>query len=246
MDGDQADSVAEAVSRTAETAMAKVSLEMISDTSPMLTGWDPPPERRPGLRGVMSRLFDMAVRLWIKLMMRSADQVRRGDGFIDFSARRCGIDYGAYAELTDGSSRWSGRSGRALATLPPEPAWALSPLWLFDLLRGVTEASEVDSELVRGRRCQHLRASVDLARVSDAVPQHTPLPPGSWFEELRALPVDIWLDDEGYVRRIRFQHRAPGGASVAYSLELFDFGTKDTVDWSRLPLLKDPRTGAGA
>ena len=244
MDGDQAVSIGEAISRTTETATARVSLERISDTSPMLTRTEPPPERRPGLRGVLSRFFDKAFRLWIKLMMKSADQVRRGDGYIEFGGPRGGIDYGAYAELIDSSSGWSGRSGRALATLPPEPASALSPLWLFDLLRGVTEASEVDSEPVRGRRCRHLRANVDLARVSDAVPHHTPLPRLAWFEELRALPVDIWLDDEGYVRRIRFQHRAPGGASVAYTLELFDFGTTDTVDWSRLPLLKDPRTGA--
>lgn len=119
----------------------------------------------------------------------------------------------------------------------------MTPLWLFGLLRGVTEATETGTDQVCGRRCRRLRATTDLARVSGAVPDKTPLPPGAWPEELGALPLDLWLDEEGYVRRIGFQHRFFGPDSHTYSLELFEFGTKDRVDWSRLPLLKDPRTG---
>jgi len=40
----------------------------------------------------------------------------------------------------------------------------------------------------------------------------------------------------------RFAHGARQHvASQAYALELYDFGTDDELDWSRLPLLKDPR-----
>ena len=244
MSGDHADVVAVAVKRTVATGTARVSLESIADTSDWMKRRDPPPVRRPGLRGVLSRLRDEGFKLWMKQLMKSASQVRRADGLLDFELRRCAIDWGAYAELICGSSEWSGRSGRPIATLPEEPARALSPLWLVDLLRGVTEAFEVGSEPVRGQQCRRLRASFDLARVSAAVPGHTPIPPGFSFEELGALPLDLWLDEEGYVRRIRFENRAPGGASQTYSLDLFDFGTKGALDWSLLPRLKDPRTGA--
>lgn len=134
--------------------------------------------------------------------------------------------------------------GDAIATIPEEPAHALSPLWLFALLRGVTGAVEVGTDQAPGRRCRRLRATIDLARVSGAVPYNMPLPPGICFEELGALPLDLWLDEEGYVRRIRFKHRLFGRDSQTYSPEPFDFGTRDKGDWSRLPLLKDPRTGS--
>ena len=111
-------------------------------------------------------------------------------------------------------------------------------LWLFDLLRGVTEASQVGSDAVRAQPCRRLRASVDVARVANAVPGETPLPPGTSYERLRALPLDVGLDDDGYVRRIRFRSHL-GAASQTYELELFDLGTDDAIDFSRLPLLKD-------
>ncbi len=37
---------------------------------------------------------------------------------------------------------------------------------------------------------------------------------------------------------------APTAEQVDAWIELFDFGTTATVDWSRLPIFKDPRTGA--
>ncbi len=246
MDDDYASSVAEAVRRTGVAGMTRVFVESSTDTAAVLkTPQTPKPPRR-GLGGLAGRVADKGFELWMRYLLRSASEVRRADGFIDLDARRCAIDYGAYAELIEGSNEWSGRSGRSLATLPPEPASALSPLWLFDLLRGVTEAAELGSEPVRGRSCRRLRASVDLARVAREVPGKTPLPPGAFFEELGALPVETWLDEDGYVRRIRFEHRGPGGASQTYTLELHDFGTEDKLDWSRLPLLKDPRAATNA
>lgn len=213
MDGDEADSVAEAVERTADTGIAKVSLESVSDTAATLEAPDPHSARRPGLLGFLRHVPFKGFELFTKYLLKLAAQGGPAEGFLDFQARRCAVDYGAFAELIHGSSEWSGRSGRAIATLPEKPVRALSPLWLFDLLRGVTDAAEVDSERVRGRRCRRLRATSDLARVAGATADKTPLPPGAWFEELGALPLDLWLDEEGYVRRIGFQHRLIGAAS---------------------------------
>ncbi len=204
---------------------------------------EPAPAARPGVRGLLDRLTNIAARLWSRRLANYASNPMRADGFLEFTSRRSAIDYGAYAKIVDGPRQWSGRSGRALATLSEDAEEAVGPLWLFELLRGVTEVCRVGSESVRGRSCEHLRASVDIARVSAARPDPTPLPPGSRFEELGALPVEVWLDAEGLVRRIRFQYALPMGAQ-SYTLELFDFGTTGSVDWSRLPVFKDPRTGA--
>lgn len=244
MDGNQAGSIAEAVKRTAETGTAKLSFEVSLRGSVLER--ETRPVRWPGLlglRGLLGYVGAAGWRLFMKYLVKQARQVTTpAAGFVDFQARRCAFDWGAYAELTHGSTQWSGRSGRAIATLPEEPARALRPLWLFDLARGVTEAAEVDTEQLRGQRCRRLRATVDLARVSEAVPDRTPVPGGASFEELRALPLDLWIDEEGYVRRIAFHHRRKVD-SQTYTLELFEFGTEDVLDWSRLPLLKDPQTG---
>jgi hypothetical protein len=131
--------IAAAVERTAGSGIAKVCLESVSDTKSRLASPQPSPVRQSGLRGVLSRAGGKAFELGITQMLKHADQVLRAEGFLDFESRRCAIDFGAYAELVDGSSQWSGRSGRAIATLPEEAAQSGNPLWLFDLLRGVAE-----------------------------------------------------------------------------------------------------------
>ena len=245
MDGDHVDVVLQAVERTGATGRARVSLEEVSDPRAIMEGpaMEPAPSPRRGLRGLLDRATGMAFRLAMRRLTNYASNPTRAFGFLEFESRRSAIDYGAYAQLVDGPDEWSGRSGRALATLSGEPVQSTGPLWLFDLLRGVTEASRVGSETVRGRVCTHFRVSVDMARVSAARPDPTPLPPGSTFEALGAVPVDVWLDDEGLVRRIRFEHRLPMG-TFTYSLELYDFGTTASFDWSRLPIFTDLRTRA--
>lgn len=245
VDGGRLDAIAHAVERTAATGRARVSVEAVTDARPLIDGPEMklPPSPQPGLRGLLNRATSMIFRLVVGCLANYASAPGRAIGFLEFESRRSAIDYGAYAELVDGSNQWDGRSGRALATLGSDPVQATGPLWLFDLLRGVADASHVGSDTVRGRVCDHVRASVDVARVSAARPDPTPLPPGTTFEALEALPLEVWLDDEGLVRRIRFEYDLPTGARRT-SLELFDFGTAASVDWSRLPIFKDPRTGA--
>ena len=243
MAGTAVDAIADAVTRTVAAGPAKVALESVSDSQAWLDRPEPRPARRPGAAGAAGRVFDKGLEFGLRRALRYGDLPRRADGFLDLEARRCAIDWGAYAETIDGSREWSGRSGRSLSTLPDEPARAPNPLWLFDLLRGVTEAREVGSEIVGGRTCRHLRASADMGRVAEETPDLTALPLGFAYEELGAIPVEVWLDDAGLVRRIDFEARLIGAATQVHSLELSDFGTRQSSDPSRLPLLKDPRTG---
>lgn len=192
----------------------------------------------------MSRTVGKAAGFVFKWALRRflAGRAMQAEGLVDFGHRRCAIDYFAYAELIDGPRQWSGRSGRSIRTLPEEKARALSPLWLFDLLRGATEASEVARERVRGRSCRRLRARADLARVSAVVPGDMALPPGASFEELQTLPIEVWLDEDDYIRRIRFEYDFGFGAfgGGVHTVDFFDFGTKERMDWSRLPVFKTP------
>lgn len=206
--------------------MARLWLGCVSDP-----GWRelpeyPPPRHERSVRGLLGRVGEQGFKLMLRQLFAWAGNVRHADGFLDFASRRCAIDHGAYAEIVYGSAQWSGRSGRELATLKERPALAPNPLWLFDLLHGVSEASEAGSEPVRGAPCRRLTARSDLHRLSERLPDDTPLPPGASFEALRALPFEVWIDDAALVRRIRYEQRVLGDASAAYTLELLDFGTK--------------------
>lgn len=160
-----------------------------------------------------------------------------GEGYLDLTGRRYMVDFGSYAMLHADGEHWSGRSGRRLATLPadadhPTP----TPLWLLDLLRGVVGASELEPDELGGAPVRHVTASVDLSRASAATPGGLAVPAETKrFEDLLALPVDVWFDS-AHLRRVRFStpHRTE-------TLGLSDVGVSlDGLDWTRLPAFRSP------
>jgi len=53
--------------------------------------------------------------------------------------------------------------------------------------------------------------------------------------DLARIGVDVWIDDDGYLRRIRY---ASGGAvegAVTITLDLTELGVALPSDWSRIP-----------
>jgi hypothetical protein len=61
-------------------------------------------------------------------------------------------------------------------------------------------------------------------------------PPVERFEELRALPVTVWIDGL-HVRRVRFEDGAP--LRHLMMLDLWEFGVPvEDLDWSRLPTFR--------
>jgi hypothetical protein len=163
------------------------------------------------------------------------------EGVIDLTGRRLRymLDYGSYARLYTDGQEWSGRSGRAIATLPPSFDQMPTPLWLLDLLAGVTDATDLGAEDVRGARWRHLTGHADLSRAAEVVPGALAVPARERFEDLLALPVDVWLDDT-HIRRIRF-NSDEGGEQRSETLELWGFGARvDDLDWTRLPTFRSP------
>jgi len=62
------------------------------------------------------------------------------------------------------------------------------------------------------------------------------------FEDLLALPVEVWIEDT-QIRRIRFSFE--GIEQHTDTLELWDFGVSlDDLDWTRLPTFRSPDEAA--
>ena len=164
-------------------------------------------------------------------------------GVIDFAGHRC--MYGPYkvsrqkeeAVLVVEDRLWRGAPGTAVARRAGESASALQPLWLVDLVRGVADARVQGEEVLDGHRCRRFAAHADLNRAAESLSYQMALPPAgiSRLGELKEVPVELWVDHDGYIRRIR--HTA-GGRSAGLNttiLDLSEFGIQLPLDWSRLP-----------
>jgi hypothetical protein len=103
------------------------------------------------------------------------------------------------------------------------------------------EVEEVGTEDVRGVETTHYRMTVELARVADAAPPEQRDDLRAQTEQLRELsgisevPTEVWVDDEGLVRRQRLTYRnmrfAPGQeGDMTLTMELFDFGVEVDVE----------------
>ena len=85
------------------------------------------------------------------------------------------------------------------------------PTGVLEQLRAVGDVEELGREQVRGVETTRYRA---LLR-----------PPGGTEED--ALPVEVWIDDDGLVRRLRVTY---GQRAASVTVELFDFGADVDVE----------------
>jgi hypothetical protein len=115
------------------------------------------------------------------------------------------------------------------------------PTQQLEVLRGVSDdVEEVGRQEVRGEATTHYEMTIDLEKVAEEVPESS----RAQFEDLieaagsKEIPAEAWLDDEGRVRRIRYDYEAevPGAAGApqktrtTVTMELFDFGTQVNVE----------------
>lgn len=167
----------------------------------------------------------------VKLLSRGRDPWHlTGEGVLDLADRRFMVEYDTHAVLQVGAEEWSGRSGRPLDTLSASPSRIPSPLWLVDLMAGIKSAEDRGTEEVDGQAWRHLLATASLAEASARRPRGMASPARERYEELLALPVEVWLQD-GHLRRLRFVGE-PRTDTVTFT----DFGVPvDGLDWTRLP-----------
>src|SRR3954469_875786 len=204
--------------------------------------------RRGGLRRPVGRLAKAAGKTAGKAAWRHwAKEHDPGhlsaEGVIEPPARRHMIDFGSYAEIYKDGERWGGRSGRSLATLDPWPPDRQIDLWwLLDALRGTTAATLEGQETLGGARCRRIAAQVDLGRASALTEGGLHVPSVARFEDLSALPLTVWIDDQ-HVRRVRFREGDPGSSTLTLDLVDFDPDAGD-LDWRRLPTFRSPEEAA--
>jgi hypothetical protein len=109
-----------------------------------------------------------------------------------------------------------------------------NPTTAIEYLRGVSDSiTEQGTETVRGVRTRRLRAEIDLAKTAERLG-------GAARSRVQALsqlgvdtlPIDVWIDDQGHVRREFFTMDVSQGGQrvkVAMTMELFDFGVQVDV-----------------
>jgi hypothetical protein len=125
---------------------------------------------------------------------------------------------------------------------PGGQAATTDPSQWLDLLLGASESvEELGTEEVRDVETTHYRAVLDL----DAYGEELPEEERAAYEEaigqlsgfgLSSLPVDVWVDSDGLIRRytldldVPSSAEVPGGMTMNLALDLYDFGTEVEVE----------------
>jgi len=112
-----------------------------------------------------------------------------------------------------------------LQNTSPNPAGALA------YLLGSGKVQKLGSDSVQGVDTTHYRVMVDLHRAATQAG-------GSMRQSLRSAlkaggsarqPVEVWVDDNGYVRKVAYKAGAAGAPASTITMELHDFGPHVTI-----------------
>lgn len=105
------------------------------------------------------------------------------------------------------------------------------PLAFVEILRGVYgDVVDAGRETVRGADTTHFRSTVDIERLVESLPRGAGDSVRASFGQLgvRSMPVDVWLDEQGRMRRLSSDLELSGeqveGGRMEMSVELYDFG----------------------
>jgi hypothetical protein len=117
------------------------------------------------------------------------------------------------------------------------------PSQMLQYLRATSNVDEVGKDTVRGVDTTHYSARLQLDKVADRVSPDAAraLKQATRTLGTKEIPMDVWVDGDGLVRRVKMNWHPKGGSFVML-LELFDFGDvnvdvpadSDTVDFSNM------------
>jgi hypothetical protein len=110
------------------------------------------------------------------------------------------------------------------------------PSQALDFLQGASDDfHEVGTDDVRGAPTTHYAGTIDLAKAAENAPAAI----AEQYRKLAELapsskvPMDVWVGEDGYVHKLRFEQKLTEGASMTMEEELYDFGAN--VDVSAPP-----------
>jgi hypothetical protein len=126
---------------------------------------------------------------------------------------------------------------------PFGPVGGADPAAFLDYLRGAgAEVNEIGHEEVRGVDTTHLSTTITLRKAVDSAPEaerarieEAVAKLGASADELldTPIPVDVFIDGDGLVRRLHLVISMPVGAQPLdgdIQMDFFDFGTAVSVD----------------
>lgn len=148
-----------------------------------------------------------------------------------FRGNVAGVDAGTWLRVDVGAAaEGQGLDLESLGGLGP--AGNGDPRQGLAVLNGVVEdgIDEVGDDEVRGVATTHYRARIDLGRAAERIGDFANPEAFDHFVEMLGddtVRVDVWVDGDDLVRRIRIPVRLPdgaGGGEVTFSAEYYDFG----------------------
>lgn len=97
------------------------------------------------------------------------------------------------------------------------------------------EVEEVGTETVRGIETTRYRATIDFDKAAAEGPEDLRESMGRIREltGLSTVPVEVWIDEDGLVRRLTQNQKLPDGAGrmeTELTMDLYDFGPRVEVD----------------
>jgi hypothetical protein len=98
-------------------------------------------------------------------------------------------------------------------------------------LGGTSDVNKVGDELVRGAKTTHYRVTVDLRRAAERAhgSEQAALRQVIAQTKLNRQPLDVWIDRNGYIRKVNYLEHAGGRQTAQVAMELHDFGKPITV-----------------
>jgi hypothetical protein len=149
-------------------------------------------------------------------------------------------------QLPDGKSwvrgEYEGVGAQGIDLGDLEPITKADPREMLGFLRGVSgEIQVVGTEELRGVDTTHYRATVDPAEFEKLAPESEREQLGPLVDEfvgqsgIGEVPVDVWIDAEGMVRKVvmSFTATQPGSSETAestVSFELWDYGEPVAIE----------------
>jgi hypothetical protein len=127
-------------------------------------------------------------------------------------------------DLAQLSQRGGGLSNLAAAS--PSPATALA------YLRGAKDVKKVGTDSVAGADATHYRVTSDLQRAAarSSGTDKASIKQAMQLTGRRTLPMQAWVDGDGYLRKVAWAEQSSGGTGAKISMVLHDFGAPVKIE----------------
>jgi hypothetical protein len=164
--------------------------------------------------------------LRVALSPERVPSIRGPEGQIDFENQRSlyGHDKSNLKLHAPGRS-YVGEPGEWYVADKPDELWVDDPFWLLAILEATVEAVAQGDEAAGGTPC-HLYTGFADFDVAGAIGGRVVNPPPPDGRDLSRMPIEVWLDDAGRIRRA-LRH---GIKKSVTQIEMWAFGAPDPIE----------------